>query len=1766
MLDDPANPFASAARNNSPAPPGQDVLKAKASIERQLDELDRQLRDVMQVAKPLLGLKDKLQRQVRAIDKHRDGNGNSENIPPDVSARLNLLEKETESTLAQTNVRASPIRKQQSLAGPLTPTNMLSPAPRSRRNHSAVKLHPNQVGATTTNNIEFAANLGEQLIVRVRELQSLLAERDEQLRQVTAQKQKLEVRVETAEETARTGDARESRDKDLLWNAEVQVSELQGSLAAVEAREEKLKLDNARLTSQIKQQQEEMDTLRTNEDELRGQVSDIRGHYTATATEFKVERDLARQERESLYDEISRLKSELEEKNAVRLTRMVSPQKAAPERPEEPSTPVRSPIMSPVKQTPSRNPHLEAETMKGSLEHMMGQLQRARKTAEREKAEKLKLRKELDLVLEELSKLQEEHAQLEQLKVSKVGRSMGASQRGGDGRRTRGRPELMGASRRATSEVSSLVSESENEREHDDSWNDAESDLETAGRRTPTQRRAHNGEDSLYSSPRSYVAAPLDLSAELAGISTSPPTMQKHSGLDLAAELETAEAQSEEQTGPETREIGTMTDPIAPEIPARSTARLSRASRASVSAPEGMSLVPDVPTKALERRLSKADDQSLLVNQLKSEVESLSSALHAAKFEEEALAAQTTARRAAESDLAELRARHAAQLEDNTEQLAQVTALSDRIVILENDAALAHQLATEAAKSHEMQVRALQQQLACADIESKDAGVLSRRLQEELAALRADHADELTRADGVASELSALRERHEAAARRALEADDLEADVDALKAELKTLEQRRLSDLAKASTVVEELRAQIAALQAELDTLRATSDKKLAEAHARTDALAMDITSAQGLVTLAKQKLDTQAAGHQAQVHDLEQDLAEAKELLIMQEKRFAEELNVSRNDATMITKDPVDEMIEELTKAGNVESLGIAETQDIPATAPEQSEPVPVKAPAMAKNPSQASTTGSLEELRDDEFERDFEHYSPQASVRGMRLQSRRHRNDVRATSPARSSPLAKLTGSDIPVKTIGIPVRNTDMPPPLHPSTAPAATRAKKVNRTQPHGVLFDYEHGRDLQPQADAAHATGTEDAARPDRGSAGSEMTFRPVQPPRLSAMNVPRRSIAPTPGAVDLMARSQSAMSMATMTSAASDLEERPVLAYRPVTPSSDMASSGSQADALTIESITRCMIGMPMYKYTRRTARQGLSDNRHRRYVWLHPYTRTLYWSIFSPMNAPESTIIKSAPILAIHVESDFNPHPPGLCQKSIYVATPTRPIKMTALQTADHDDWVRALDFLVNGPPATAIDRVASPGQQLAARTGSLSRSISTILRSPSASQRIEMARDRSTGSLGSRLMADRHEADETDAVAAGMAAEAEAMREHDSYHRVVQELSPPHRALPSHGLISDADAVSTPPKRHLSKSRTSPNLAHALSPGGTNTVLISSPSKNLLAEVESKTTVGGLKKSSSRWSLLAKSPLKWRSAKNLAALAQDSETDGSEVAETASPVIVRRAPGAPVPRQLSLDDIALPLAEQGQPHAALLNITRPSTSQSFRTADDELPPSARMPPPSTLPTDDRGLQRDGRSRVVTGGADARYVADTSLFRKSSASYASAVSSARDLEPADVRAVTSSGSTPIKQRKRLSALLSPSHLSKSTTAASPSSKPASHLPRSLSSLSRRAEAELHSRQPPPTATGRRESLHGSGTYDMLDDMLLHAHDGGLGGLENVRECCGGKHDVSHLCRPPSTGRIPSAGSINSVHAIIAHHQSTSAPAATSNDHVFATR
>ena len=145
---------------------------------------------------------------------------------------------------------------------------------------------------------------------------------------------------------------------------------------------------------------------------------------------------------------------------------------------------------------------------------------------------------------------------------------------------------------------------------------------------------------------------------------------------------------------------------------------------------------------------------------------------------------------------------------------------------------------------------------------------------------------------------------------------------------------------------------------------------------------------------------------------------------------------------------------------------------------------------------------------------------------------------------------------------------------------------------------------------------------------------------------------------------------------------------------------------GPNSDPRMIQAITQTMIGEFLWKYTRKTGRGEMSENRHRRYFWVHPYTRTLYWSDLDPTTVGQKSELKakSIPIEAVRVVTDDNPMPPGLPRKSLVVISPGRTVKFTCTTSQRHETWLNALSYLLLRTNEEALSGTESMAEHITA------------------------------------------------------------------------------------------------------------------------------------------------------------------------------------------------------------------------------------------------------------------------------------------------------------------------------------------------------------------------------------------------------------------------------------------------------------------------------
>ncbi|KAF9405626.1 hypothetical protein BGZ94_003447, partial [Podila epigama] len=136
-------------------------------------------------------------------------------------------------------------------------------------------------------------------------------------------------------------------------------------------------------------------------------------------------------------------------------------------------------------------------------------------------------------------------------------------------------------------------------------------------------------------------------------------------------------------------------------------------------------------------------------------------------------------------------------------------------------------------------------------------------------------------------------------------------------------------------------------------------------------------------------------------------------------------------------------------------------------------------------------------------------------------------------------------------------------------------------------------------------------------------------------------------------------------------------------------------------DPTMIQVITQTMIGDYLWKYTRRPIGNAISEKRHRRYFWVHPYTKTVYWSLNNPgAEGSHEQRAKSAFIVAVFQVTDENPNNRSdLPNISLLIQTTTRNLKLTAPTREKHELWYQSLSYLLSRPSTPGAD-IASDNQ----------------------------------------------------------------------------------------------------------------------------------------------------------------------------------------------------------------------------------------------------------------------------------------------------------------------------------------------------------------------------------------------------------------------------------------------------------------------------------
>ncbi|EJD03472.1 uncharacterized protein FOMMEDRAFT_20543 [Fomitiporia mediterranea MF3/22] len=274
-------------------------------------------------------------------------------------------------------------------------------------------------------------------------------------------------------------------------------------------------------------------------------------------------------------------------------------------------------------------------------------------------------------------------------------------------------------------------------------------------------------------------------------------------------------------------------------------------------------------------------------------------------------------------------------------------------------------------------------------------------------------------------------------------------------------------------------------------------------------------------------------------------------------------------------------------------------------------------------------------------------------------------------------------------------------DMPPP-RPSSPPPPELIQRA--TTPLGSLTvpsrgasgSRQHGSSLPPMSVLRQPTSINSFRSAANASALAQLSSGSSQVPFIDRQLHSAASLLSDQE--DMMSRRSSISSDFHHNRALSDEHAGTTVLNTPGTQSRTANMPSSSTDPAIIHAITQTMIGEWLYKYTRRTIGKGHGERRHKRFFWVHPYTKTLYWS----SGDPGSTTVteqsaKSAYIDSVRSVLDPNPMPPGLYQYSIVISTPQREMKFTAPTKERHEIWLNALNFLLARPTPTAQSPTAT-------------------------------------------------------------------------------------------------------------------------------------------------------------------------------------------------------------------------------------------------------------------------------------------------------------------------------------------------------------------------------------------------------------------------------------------------------------------------------------
>lgn len=1214
-------------------------------LEGQMQENERRLEEAQKLGTSLLQQQDDLQRRLKEVQEHED----ESEITPELRQQLAQLEREHDDVgreiaralLPKSRVVSAEEKPEiessvYSSQATASPTKITAPSRRQRNQPSG-----------RAGDLQFAADISTSLLAQVRQLQAAVAERDDLIKENQLARNKTDFDTAGLTQRLRTLDENEQRYKDENWNLETQNHQLNTAVREAADKEKRLAASLAAVTAEKARVQNEVDEIRVAHDKLSEEHAAAKKAHDTEVHGLKRTVDQGDSEKTLLQARIDELTSQNQE-----LAQAITAKFRAHHAPAGTSEDIEeededrnasilddSPPPSPTKATP-RHPGLESETLRSSLHHAHRMIQNLKNNIHREKTEKLELKR----------MLQDARDELEQ-------------QRGGpnsgnkrlktklDSRKS-AKPDMLGGTRRPRTDIDM----------EDEDWEDNDVNTPTHGRRHLAVPGAFTQTAITDTSDAYATATEAEGTFETADEKHTTESEDFATGAESLAGDSTDDLTETEDNVSRTQRTGTLRGKPAPLSVKTAGDRTSFMSTASTSAGEELDdLTTPVPTQA-KFRLKNGRGSIRSSQQLDDSTPNRARALSVIQGSSPATAINDRSPPVPEQSL--------------FDQLGEMDDLASSGFGTPGGQSITSAKSTPYSMSAtpSRRITSVQKLPPVPAVVMVDASVMTDPWQPEpiseaatpdFAFINGPTANDFPLPPSVP--VSPVRKT------------DMSTQYTPQRLMQESPSRNAHNFITPPKTVWDEA-SEAGMVSPERDlpdpaTPRAQlgySGMLIQDTTPQSPPLPV-MNDPEALLVVPTKEFSAIKAQHTEPISP-RAPASVAAAGSSTTDDRSDGRLTTSEKAAGVAAGTGI------LASAAAAFGLSRSKSKDAPIVAEDHtSEKVPAVAPPADRAPlgtiSDNAAAGRTPEARKSSERPPFTQHP--SSDQGSQTMLTADQIDEALRSKDNATPLISVPS---PVKRPGSAGSNRTSSlvkldhPPLPPNHKAAIAQARV---SSPSPILSPSRDSNMSQPGTVMGPPMMPASAMRRPRTPADGSVR----SPTRES--NVTRGTFGKGHQRGNTTVSQNTQISRrSSVSSFASELDER-----FNIRPGEQAAPHGFEpgTDPRMIQAITQTMIGEFLWKYTRKTGRSDFSDTRHRRYFWVHPYTKTLYWSDQDPQTAGRNELkAKSVAIEAVRVISDDNPMPPGLHRKSLEVITPGRKVRFTASTGQRHETWFNALSYLL--------------------------------------------------------------------------------------------------------------------------------------------------------------------------------------------------------------------------------------------------------------------------------------------------------------------------------------------------------------------------------------------------------------------------------------------------------------------------------------------------